>query len=92
MTEHLQAKNIDAAFSSVLAQTFGSSDNAPGSVYSPQRTDMMALQRRFPNTTPQQLKSVYEMTRGDVAHAVRILVSLGQQDTASITRTTNVFL
>jgi len=78
--QQLQQNNIHGAFSSVLESSFSSTENAPGSVYSPQRNDKANLQRRFRNTSPEHIQAVYDMSGGSYTKAVDLLLAANQQD------------
>ena len=81
MADKLQQNEVHVTFASVVAKSFGTAENAPGSLYSPQRNDTYRLQMRFRDTDPDHIKAVYEMAGNDFDRAVATLTAAKQKET-----------
>ena len=78
--KYLQQNNVHAAFSTVLAERFGGTANAPRTAYSPQLADMLRLQRRFRDTPGEHIQAVYEMSHCNYSKAAALLLAARQRD------------
>ena len=78
----MAGNSIHTTFSDILQQSFGTAENAPGSVYSAAHTDQYNLQLRFRNTSPEHIRAVYDMSGCNYERAVQLLITAGQRDCA----------